>query len=164
PAVVGGRIGRLVTGFINLSVAFPTLLVAIFVAAIVGVGARGAVAGIAVAVAPYFARLTQTLSSSVAGSDYLAAARLLRVGPPLPRPAPLPDRRGAAATPAPARRGGRAPRRRGAGFSGAGRPAAAIRLGSHAQRRAPPDLRDADRRARARRCDHARRFDVHAAR
>jgi peptide/nickel transport system ATP-binding protein/peptide/nickel transport system permease protein len=81
PAVVGGRIGRLVTAFINLSVAFPTLLVAIFVAAIIGVGARGAVAGIAVAVAPYFARLTQTLSSSVAGSDYLAAARLLGVGP-----------------------------------------------------------------------------------
>jgi peptide/nickel transport system ATP-binding protein/peptide/nickel transport system permease protein len=80
PAVVGGRIGRLVTGFINLSVAFPTLLVAIFVAAVVGVGARGAVAGIAIAVAPYFARLTQTLSSSVAGSDYLAAARMLGVG------------------------------------------------------------------------------------
>ena len=80
PAVVHGRVGRLVTGFINLSVAFPTLLVAIFVAAIIGVGARGAVAGIAVAVAPYFARLTQTLSSSVAGSDYLAAARLLGVG------------------------------------------------------------------------------------
>jgi peptide/nickel transport system permease protein len=82
PTLVGGRIGRLVSGFINLSVAFPTLLVAIFVAAVVGVGARGAVAGIAVAVAPYFARLSQTLSSSVAGSDYLAAARLLGVGRP----------------------------------------------------------------------------------
>ena len=45
PTLVGGRIGKLVTGFINLSVAFPTLLVAIFVAAIIGVGARGAVAG-----------------------------------------------------------------------------------------------------------------------
>ncbi len=36
--------------------------------------------GIAVAVAPYFARLSQTLASSVAGSDYLAAARMLGVG------------------------------------------------------------------------------------
>jgi peptide/nickel transport system permease protein len=79
PTLVGGRIGRLVTGFINLSVAFPTLLVAIFVAAVVGVGARGAVAGIGIAIAPYFARLSQTLSSSVAGSDYLAAARMLGV-------------------------------------------------------------------------------------
>jgi oligopeptide/dipeptide ABC transporter ATP-binding protein len=80
PALVGGRVGRLVTGLINLAVAFPGLLVAIFVAAIVGVGSHGAVAGIAVAVAPYFARLSQTLSSSVAGSEYLAAARILGVG------------------------------------------------------------------------------------
>ena len=75
PALVGGRVGRLVTGFINLTVAFPALLVAIFVAAVIGVGAKGAVIGIAVAVAPYFARLSQTLASSVAGSEYLAAAR-----------------------------------------------------------------------------------------
>jgi peptide/nickel transport system permease protein len=80
PALVGGRIGRLVSGFINLTIAFPSLLVAIFVAAVVGVGSRGAVIGIGVAIAPYFARLTQTLSSSVAGSEYLAAARLLGVG------------------------------------------------------------------------------------
>jgi oligopeptide/dipeptide ABC transporter ATP-binding protein len=80
PALVGGRVGRLVTGFINLTVAFPALLVAIFVAAVIGIGAKGAVIGIAVAVAPYFARLSQTLASSVAGSDYLAAARMLGVG------------------------------------------------------------------------------------
>ena len=80
PSLVGGRIGRLASGFINLSVAFPALLVAIFVAAIAGVGARGAVLGIGIAVAPSFARLSQTLSASVAGSEYLAAARLLGVG------------------------------------------------------------------------------------
>ncbi len=79
PALFGGRIGRLVTGFINLAIALPALLVAIFVAAVVGIGARGAVIGIAVAVAPYYARLSQTLSSSVAGSDYIAAARMLGV-------------------------------------------------------------------------------------
>jgi oligopeptide/dipeptide ABC transporter ATP-binding protein len=79
PALVGGRIGRLVTGFINLTVAFPALLVAIFVAAVIGVGARGAVIGIAVAVAPYFARLSQTLASSVADSEYLSAARMVGV-------------------------------------------------------------------------------------
>jgi oligopeptide/dipeptide ABC transporter ATP-binding protein len=82
PALAGDRIGRLVTAFINLTVAFPALLVAIFVAAIVGVGSHGAVAGIAVAIAPYFARLSQTLSSSVAGSEYLAAARMLGVRAP----------------------------------------------------------------------------------
>jgi oligopeptide/dipeptide ABC transporter ATP-binding protein len=69
-----------ITGAINLAVAFPTLLLAIFVASVVGLGARGAVIGIAAAVAPYFARLTQTLAASVAGSDYVAAARVLGVG------------------------------------------------------------------------------------
>jgi peptide/nickel transport system permease protein len=80
PALVGRRIGRLITSAISLAVAFPTLLLAIFVASIVGLGARGAVIGIAAAVAPYFARLSQTLAASVAGADYIAAARVLGVG------------------------------------------------------------------------------------
>jgi oligopeptide/dipeptide ABC transporter ATP-binding protein len=80
PSLLGPRLGRLITNAINLAVAFPTLLLAIFVASIVGLGARGAVIGIAAAVAPYFARLSQTLSASVAGSDYIAAARVLGVG------------------------------------------------------------------------------------
>ncbi len=79
PSLVGERLGRLVTGFINLAVAFPALLIAIFVAAIIGVGARGAVFAIGCAVAPSFARLTQTLASSVIGADYIAAARTLGV-------------------------------------------------------------------------------------
>jgi peptide/nickel transport system permease protein len=80
PAVLGRRLGRLITAAINLAVAFPTLLLAIFVASIVGLGARGAVIGIAAAVAPYFARLSQTLAASVAGADYIAAARVLGIG------------------------------------------------------------------------------------
>ena len=80
PSLLGPRLGRLITNAINLAVAFPTLLLAIFVASIVGLGARGAVIGIAAAVAPYFARLSQTLSASVVGSDYVAAARMLGIG------------------------------------------------------------------------------------
>jgi peptide/nickel transport system permease protein len=80
PALVGRRLGRLITSAISLAVAFPTLLLAIFVASIVGLGAHGAVIGIAAAVAPYFARLSQTLTASVAGADYIAAARVLGVG------------------------------------------------------------------------------------
>ena len=79
PALVGRRLGRLITSAISLAVAFPTLLLAIFVASIVGLGAGGAVIGIASAVAPYFARLSQTLAASVAGADYIAAARLLGI-------------------------------------------------------------------------------------
>ena len=80
PALVGRRLGRLITSAINLAVAFPTLLLAIFVASIVGLGAHGAVIGIAAAVAPYFARLSQTLAASVVGAEYIAAARVLGIG------------------------------------------------------------------------------------
>ena len=80
-AIAGGWPGRLLTEAINLALAFPALLLALFVAAIVGAGAGSAVAAIALAVAPTFARLAQTLGASIAQADYIAAARLLGVRP-----------------------------------------------------------------------------------
>ncbi|MER7133612.1 dipeptide/oligopeptide/nickel ABC transporter permease/ATP-binding protein [Streptosporangium saharense] len=79
PSVLPRRGARLVTGTVNALVAFPSLLLAMFTAVISGLGARGAVLGIGVALAPGFARLTQTLAASVAGADYVAAARMLGV-------------------------------------------------------------------------------------
>lgn len=80
PAVLPRPAGRLVVAGINLAVAFPGLLLALFFAAIFGVGARGAVLAIGIAGAPVFARLVHTMSASVAGRDYLAAARVAGVG------------------------------------------------------------------------------------
>ncbi|WP_116952825.1 dipeptide/oligopeptide/nickel ABC transporter permease/ATP-binding protein [Jiangella endophytica] len=80
PAVLGRRAGRLVTAAVNLAVAFPGLLLALFFAVIFGVGARGAVLAIALAGAPSFARLVQTNVAAVAGRDYVAAARVAGVG------------------------------------------------------------------------------------
>jgi oligopeptide/dipeptide ABC transporter ATP-binding protein len=79
PSVLPGRGARFVTGAVNALVAFPGLLLAMFTAVIAGLGARGAVLGIGVAVVPSFARLTQTLAATVAGSDYVSAARMLGV-------------------------------------------------------------------------------------
>ncbi len=79
PVVVGRRLGRLIVAGFNLMVAFPGLLLALFLALVFGVGARGAVLAMAVGIAPSLARLTHTTASSVAGSDYVAAARLLGV-------------------------------------------------------------------------------------
>ncbi|MDP9093195.1 MAG: dipeptide/oligopeptide/nickel ABC transporter permease/ATP-binding protein [Actinomycetota bacterium] len=79
PSILPRRAGRLVTAVIGGLVAFPGLLLALFTTVVIGVGARGAVIGIGVAIAPVLARLTHTLTSSVAGSDYVAAARVLRV-------------------------------------------------------------------------------------
>ncbi|WP_067139457.1 dipeptide/oligopeptide/nickel ABC transporter permease/ATP-binding protein [Microtetraspora malaysiensis] len=79
PSVLPRRGARLVTGTVNALVAFPGLLLAMFTAVIAGLGARGAVLGIGAAIAPGFARLTQTLAASVAGADYVAVARMLGV-------------------------------------------------------------------------------------
>jgi len=79
PAVLGRRAGRIVNAVIDFAVAFPALLLAIFVAIVAGVGAQSAVLAIGIAGAPSAARLTQTLAASIAGSDYVAAARLAGV-------------------------------------------------------------------------------------
>ncbi len=72
--------GRLATSVVNIAVAFPGLLLALFFAVIFGVGTKGAVLAIAFATAPGFARLTQTLAASVAGRDFVSAARVSGVG------------------------------------------------------------------------------------
>ncbi|MFD8804348.1 dipeptide/oligopeptide/nickel ABC transporter permease/ATP-binding protein [Streptomyces sp. NPDC059597] len=76
-AVVGRRARRLLGALINLLLAFPALLVAMFFAALLGAGAVGAVCALALAGAPGFARITQTLAAEVAGTDFMAAARVL---------------------------------------------------------------------------------------
>ena len=76
PALLPRWAGRIVTGFVNIAVAFPSLLLALFFAVVFGVGATGAVLAIGFAMAPGFARFTHTLSSSIAGRDFMAAARV----------------------------------------------------------------------------------------
>ena len=80
PALLGPRGGRLLGAAVNVAVAFPGLLLALFFAVIFGVGATGAVLAIGFAGAPAFARLTQTLVAGIADRDYVAAARVAGVG------------------------------------------------------------------------------------
>ena len=79
PMLVGRRFGRLLTGVVNIAVAFPGLLLALFFAVIFGVGAVGAVLAIGLAGAPSFARLCQTLIAGVAQRDFVTAARIAGV-------------------------------------------------------------------------------------
>jgi peptide/nickel transport system permease protein len=78
--LLGARLGRVVTAVVNIAVAFPGLLLALFFAVVFGIGTAGAVLAIGFAIAPAFARLTQTLVAGVAGRDYVAAARIAGVG------------------------------------------------------------------------------------
>ncbi|WP_214409235.1 dipeptide/oligopeptide/nickel ABC transporter permease/ATP-binding protein [Sphaerisporangium fuscum] len=80
PAVLGRRAGRLVTAAVGVLVAFPGLLFVLVLATIFGAGSTGAVLSVGLAMVPPVARLVQNLTASVAGSDYVAAARILGTG------------------------------------------------------------------------------------
>src|SRR3954451_15858107 len=80
PFVLGRRSGRRVAAAVNIAVAFPGLLLALFFAVVFGAGATGAVLAIGLAGAPAFARLTPTLGAGVAARDYVAAARTRGIG------------------------------------------------------------------------------------
>src|SRR4051812_48469195 len=77
PFVLGRRSGRLVAAAVNIAVAFPGLLLALFFAVVFGAGATGAVLAIGLAGAPPVAPPTRTL---VAGG----AARGAAAGAPPP--------------------------------------------------------------------------------
>lgn len=79
PTVLGRRTGRFVTAAVNLAIAFPGLLLVIILAVVMGQGVLGAILAIGLAIIPAYGRLTQTLSASVAGRDYIAAARILGI-------------------------------------------------------------------------------------
>jgi len=76
PVVLGRRAGRAVRAFVDVAVAFPGLLVALSLAVVFGVGARGAVLALGLTAVPSFARLTANLAAGVAEADYVSAARL----------------------------------------------------------------------------------------
>jgi peptide/nickel transport system ATP-binding protein/peptide/nickel transport system permease protein len=80
PWLLGRRAGRLVTGAVQIAIAFPGLLLALFFAVVFGVGATGAVLAIGLAGAPTFARLVQTLLAGVAAREFVAAAQIAGVG------------------------------------------------------------------------------------
>jgi len=80
PLLLGRRAGRLVVAAVDIAVAFPGLLLALFFAVVFGVGMTGSVLAIGFAGAPAFARLTQTLAAGVAERDFVAAARVAGVG------------------------------------------------------------------------------------
>ncbi|WP_327233386.1 dipeptide/oligopeptide/nickel ABC transporter permease/ATP-binding protein [Streptomyces sp. NBC_01317] len=80
PSLAGRRTAGLFAAVVNLAVAFPALLLALFFAVIFGVGMKGAVLAIGFAGAPWFARLVQTLVAGVSEQDFVAAARVAGVG------------------------------------------------------------------------------------
>lgn len=79
PIVLPRRAARFVVGATGIAIAFPALLMTMVFSIIVGTGVKGAVLAIGFAMMPAFGRLTQTLSSSIAGRDFVLAAQVLGV-------------------------------------------------------------------------------------
>jgi oligopeptide/dipeptide ABC transporter ATP-binding protein len=77
--VLHGRLRRAITRGIGHSLAFPPILVALFVVTMIGPGGLGAAIAIGIALVPGFARVAQTLAASIASSDYVDAGRVVGI-------------------------------------------------------------------------------------
>jgi oligopeptide/dipeptide ABC transporter ATP-binding protein len=64
---------------IDALLSFPSILTAIVVSTVIGLGAKGAVLGVGIALIFPMARLTSTLALSVGGREYVNGARVLGV-------------------------------------------------------------------------------------
>ena len=72
--------GRWAAGRSKSSLSFPPILLALFLVAIIGAGARGAVIAIGLGAAPGFARLAENFATSVGSREFIASAKATGVG------------------------------------------------------------------------------------
>ncbi|MGH9170709.1 MAG: dipeptide/oligopeptide/nickel ABC transporter permease/ATP-binding protein [Acidimicrobiales bacterium] len=79
PPLLHRRYQRWIGSIINTWLAFPVIILGMFIAIMLGPGSTTAVIALVATMTPGFARLVQTLAAGVGGSEYLAAARLLGV-------------------------------------------------------------------------------------
>ena len=131
---------------IEFAVSYPTMLVAIIVAAILGQGVVQVVVAIAVANIAGFARLTANLAAKIASSEYVTTARLM--GVPTHRLAlrhVLPNMAEPTLILIAGAFSGALVEISGLSFIGLGAQSACLRLGHPAQRRPEPDRGEPDR-------------------
>jgi peptide/nickel transport system permease protein len=77
----GRRVREAALRVLETAVAYPSLIFALVIAAVLEPGVSSAVVAIGIAGIPGFARVTANLASSVSKSDYVVTARLLGVSP-----------------------------------------------------------------------------------
>jgi peptide/nickel transport system permease protein len=79
PSLFGTALGRFVDGVIRVTVAFPGLLLVLFLAVVFGVTTYGALLAVGLAGVPYMARLARSLIRSLENREFVAAARIAGV-------------------------------------------------------------------------------------
>ncbi len=77
----GRRVREVALRILETAVAYPSLIFALVIAAVLEPGVSSAVIAIGIAGIPGFARITANLASSVSSSEYVVTARLLGVSP-----------------------------------------------------------------------------------
>ena len=77
--VAGPRVRELGLRLIDVLVSYPSVIFALVVCSMLGLGPVPSIIGIGLATAPVFARLTTNLAASVATRDFVVTARLLGV-------------------------------------------------------------------------------------
>lgn len=77
----GRRVREIALRILETAVAYPSLIFALVIAAVLEPGVSSAVIAIGIAGIPGFARITANLASSVSNSEYVVTARLLGVSP-----------------------------------------------------------------------------------
>ena len=77
----GGWVDTLIMRFMDLLLAFPSILLAIAIVAVVGPGIDNAIMAVSVVLIPQFARLVRSSVLSVREMAYIEAARALGAGP-----------------------------------------------------------------------------------
>jgi peptide/nickel transport system permease protein len=77
----GRRVREIALRVLETAVAYPSLIFALVIAAVLEPGVSSAVIAIGIAGIPGFARITANLASSVSNSEYVVTARLLGVSP-----------------------------------------------------------------------------------
>lgn len=77
------RLRRFIIGVNSVAVAFPSLVLALVIAAILGPGAWTAALAVGVSSIPAFIRLTVNMAAPILEREYVSTARLLRVSRPL---------------------------------------------------------------------------------
>ncbi|WP_411733592.1 dipeptide/oligopeptide/nickel ABC transporter permease/ATP-binding protein [Paeniglutamicibacter sp.] len=77
----GRRVREVALRILETAVAYPSLIFALVIAAVLEPGVSSAVIAIGIAGIPGFARITANLASSVSNSEYVVTARLLGVSP-----------------------------------------------------------------------------------
>ncbi|MFT4235792.1 MAG: dipeptide/oligopeptide/nickel ABC transporter permease/ATP-binding protein [Microbacterium sp.] len=80
-AILGPAARRILYQFTAAAMAFPSIILALLLATMIGRSGWAAMLGLAIASVPSTARLVLTLTSTVAGTDYVASARMLGVPP-----------------------------------------------------------------------------------